>query len=264
MIFGTILKTHSSVSKFSRFIGSKSYYWVNDDPDDNIGFSRYMKNQNGEYKKLKDFYECLKREQSWKFLSVDRQFINIHSAGIPDKFLFQYEQGCPIESEDKSKKDVKCLHVSKNVFSEFGVTVSEGREFQNEDFHYDNGEYIPIILGHEYKDIFSLGQILDGEYLSETFKFKVIGFLPELTEIPVSGNTGTILCDRYIVMPAFSFNDNSEISFFDKASLDHYVSGVIISDLNFADVEERINRYILETGARKYSVNPEGSNVIKS
>ena len=68
MIFATVLKTHSSVSKFSKFIGSKSYYWISDSADENGDFSRYMKNQNGEYEKLKAFHECLKNEKGWRFL----------------------------------------------------------------------------------------------------------------------------------------------------------------------------------------------------
>ena len=254
MIFATVLKTHSSVSKFSKFIGNKSYYWVHD----------IATEENGEYEKLKAFHECLKNEKGWRFFTADTQPIVINSSDIPDKFLFQYEQGCPIEDEDKSKKDVKCLHTSKNVFSEFGVTVSDGRGFQDEDFHYTAREYVPIILGHEYKDIFSVGQVLDGKYLFETFKFKVIGFLPELTEIPAPGNRGTLLCDRYIVMPAFTCENNKEVSWFDKASLDQYVNGVIISDLNFADVKERVDKYVLQTDVIKFDVAPEDADTLKS
>ena len=264
MIFATVLKTHSSVSKFSKFIGNKSYYWISDSADENGDFSRYMKNQNGEYEKLKAFHECLKNEKGWRFLSADTQPIDINSSDIPDKFLFQYERGYPMESKDEFKKSVKCLHVSSNVFSEFGITVSEGREFQDEDFYYTAGEYVPIILGHEYKEVFSIGQILDGKYLDKTLKFRIIGFLPELTEIPAPGNRGTLLCDRYIVMPAFTWENNKEASWFDKVTLSQYTNGIVISDLNYADVEERINRYILQTGTMNFAVSPESSNAIKS
>lgn len=264
MIFATVLKTHSSVSKFSKFIGNKSYYWISDSADENGDFSRYMKNQNGEYEKLKAFHECLKNEKGWRFLSADTQPIDINSSDIPDKFLFQYERGYPMESKDEFKKSVKCLHVSSNVFSEFGITVSEGREFQDEDFYYTAGEYVPIILGHEYKEVFSIGQILDGKYLDKTLKFRIMGFLPELTEIPAPGNRGTLLCDRYIVMPAFTWENNKEASWFDKVTLSQYTNGIVISDLNYADVEERINRYILQTGTMNFAVSPESSNAIKS
>lgn len=264
MIFATVLKTHSSVSKFSKFIGSKSYYWISDSADENGDFSRYMKNQNGEYEKLKAFHECLKNEKGWRFLSADTQPIDINSSDIPDKFLFQYERGYPMESKDEFKKSVKCLHVSSNVFSEFGITVSEGREFQDEDFYYTAGEYVPIILGHEYKEVFSIGQILDGKYLDKTLKFRIMGFLPELTEISAPGNRGTLLCDRYIVMPAFTWENNKEASWFDKVTLSQYTNGIVISDLNYADVEERINRYILQTGTMNFAVSPESSNAIKS
>lgn len=260
MIFATALKTHSSVSKFSKFIGNKSYYWISDDIEED-DFSLYMENQNGEYEKLKSFHEELKNEKSWTFLSANKQFISINSNDIPEKFLFQYEQGCPLENEDKSKKDVKCLHVSQNLFSEFGITVSDGREFKTEDFVHKNGECVPIILGNEYKNIFSIGQVLNGEYLFEDFKFEIIGFLPELTEIPSLGDMGIISCDRYAIMPAFSRENNAEASFFDKASLDQYVNGIIISDMNYADVNERVQKLVLKTGTMKLNVIPESGSI---
>ncbi len=260
MIFATALKTHSSVSKFSKFIGNKSYYWISDDIEED-DFSLYMKNQNGEYEKLKSFHEELKNEKSWTFLSANKQFISINSNDIPEKFLFQYEQGCPLENEDKSKKDVKCLHVSQNLFSEFGITVSDGREFKTEDFVHKNGECVPIILGNEYKNIFSIGQVLNGEYLFEDFKFEIIGFLPELTEIPSLGDMRIISCDRYAIMPAFSRENNAEASFFDKASLDQYVNGIIISDMNYADVNERVQKLVLKTGTMKLNVIPESGSI---
>ena len=260
MIFVTALKAHSSVSKFSKFIGNKSYYWISDDIEED-DFSLYMENQNGEYEKLKSLHEELKNEKSWTFLSANKQFISINSSDIPEKFLFQYEQGCPLENEDKSKKDVKCLHVSQNLFSEFGITISDGREFKTEDFMHKNGECVPIILGNEYKNIFSIGQILNGEYLFEDFKFEIIGFLPELTEIPSLGDMGIISCDRYAIMPAFSRENNAEASFFDKASLDQYVNGIIISDMNYADVNERVQKLVLKTGTMKLNVIPESGSI---
>ena len=264
MVCATVLKTHSSVSKFSKFIGNKSYYWVSDKADENGEYSRYMKNQNGEYEKLKSFHECLKNEKGWRFLSAGTQFIDINSSDIPDKFLFQYECGHPMENEDRFKRSVKCLCVSENVFAEFGVTVSEGREFQEEDFHYNAGEYVPIVLGHEYKAVYSIGQVLDGEYLDKTLKFRIIGFLPELTEIPAPGNRGTLLCDRYIVMPAFTCGNSKEPGWFDKVTLLQCTNGIIISDLNYADVQERIDKYVLETGTMKFDAGSEGYNSIKS
>ena len=74
MIFATALKTHSSVSKFSKFIGNKSYYWISDDIEED-DFSLYMENQNGEYEKLKSLHEELKNEKSWTFLSANKRFL---------------------------------------------------------------------------------------------------------------------------------------------------------------------------------------------
>lgn len=107
MIFGKIFKIHFSVNKFSKFIVNKSYYRVNDDQDDTIGLFSYMKNENGEYRKLKTFHECLKNEKDWRSLSLDKQMIDINSSDIPDKFLFQYEQGHPIENDNSSLKALK-------------------------------------------------------------------------------------------------------------------------------------------------------------
>lgn len=265
MIFEASLDTHKSVSKFVKFIGNKSYYCICDDGEENGDFSRYLENQNGEYEKLKIFHECLKNEKEWEFFSVNDQSVDINLPNIPEKFLFQYESGNTIKNEDDSKKNIKCLHISQNVFSEFGIALSEGDEFKSEDFLYKDGDVVPVILGDEYKGILSIGQILDGEYLFENFKFKVVGFLPSLTEIPSGNADGIVLCDRYIIMPAFGIDDfNKEASFFNKASLSQYVNGIIISDLKFADVRDRIDKLSLKTGTMRFLVSPEMSNAIKS
>ena len=65
-------------------------------------------------------------------------------------------------------------------------------------------------------------------------------------------------------MPAFTCENNKEVSWFDKASLDQYVNGVIISDLNFADVKERVDKYVLQTDVIKFDVAPEDADTLKS
>ena len=72
---------------------------------------------------------------------------------------------------------------------------------------------------------------------------------------------GIISCDRYAIMPAFSRENNAEVSFFDKASLDQYVNGIIISDMNYADVNERVQKLVLKTGTMKLNVIPESGSI---
>ncbi|UNC93268.1 ABC transporter permease [Candidatus Contubernalis alkaliaceticus] len=91
------------------------------------------------------------------------------------------------ENSDELFYFLKCLHISDNVFAEFGISVNEGRSFQERDFKLDLDDGAKVILGHEYKDIFSIGDTFEAFNLFENMSYEVVGFLPPDTYMPVNG-----------------------------------------------------------------------------
>jgi predicted secreted protein len=75
---------------------------------------------------------------------------------------------------------VKSLQVSPNFFEVFNIKLSKGNfdefnKFTQLNYSEWNEEYIPIILGDSYKEIFNLNEILKTEYLN----CKVVGFIDQ-------------------------------------------------------------------------------------
>ncbi|MDO4504014.1 MAG: ABC transporter permease [Clostridia bacterium] len=253
MIFGMITKTEKVIDKYSKFTGDRFVYKVVNNDED---WDKYFEDKNEDYSKLKRFVESLEKREDLDFVITDDQSVIIFAPGLPNKFNFQYEFNNPsfANQDHKDEKEVKALHVSENFFREFGINLSEGEFFKKEDFYHKEGDYVPVILGHEYKNIFSIGQIIDGKHLYEKFQFKVIGFLPEFTDIPwsdlVAGRFTS--ADRYILIPAFTYSSESNDAYrYNQVNLMLYSSGRIISKLNFLDVKGIVENLRLKSGTNE-------------
>lgn len=114
----------------------------------------------------------------------------------------------PSESMDTTRfcmeegtTQIRCRQIGFNVQEAFGLSVEEGRSLAENDFVYAGIGTIPVLMGHEYKDRFSLGDIFSCDYLYITYSFQVVGFLSEgaVLNLPLSYTP----LDDCIVMPMF-------------------------------------------------------------
>lgn len=98
-----------------------------------------------------------------------------------------------------------CLQISQNVQDDFGLTLSEGRLLNEDDFLIEKDERIPAIMGSNYKALLSVGDCFTAEYLFSDFNFEVIGFLDEGSALSIS--TSFVDLNGAVVIPSFAFLD---------------------------------------------------------
>lgn len=98
---------------------------------------------------------------------------------------------------------IPCLQISRNVQNDFGLTLSEGRLLNEDDFHIGKDDRIPAIMGSDYKALLSVGDCFSAEYLFNDFNFEVIGFLEEGSAISIS--TSFVDLNGAAVIPSFTF-----------------------------------------------------------
>jgi hypothetical protein len=103
---------------------------------------------------------------------------------------------------------VLSIQISENVQNDFNISVAAGRKFLPEDFSLSKGQPIPVLMGSEYANFYSLGDTFSAYYLYSPFTFNIIGFLDTSCEISIS--VGSTHLDKYIIMPSFSFIDPPE------------------------------------------------------
>lgn len=103
-----------------------------------------------------------------------------------------------------SNDQVLSIQISENVQDDFKISVASGRKFFPEDFSLTRGQAIPVLMGSEYANFYSLGDTFSAHYLYSPFTFKIIGFLDSTSDISIS--VGSTDLDKYIVMPSFSFD----------------------------------------------------------
>ncbi len=122
---------------------------------------------------------------------------------LPEKFELGYESG-QLNTLNPNVQILKVLILSPNAFPAFGIDVSEGRLFQEEDLNLyeEKGDYSSVLLGAEYKDYYNIGDIIQGIMYTDNSKLEVIGFLEEGTMYISPDNIGLISLDRYIIIPA--------------------------------------------------------------
>ncbi|WP_459763281.1 hypothetical protein [Alkaliphilus crotonatoxidans] len=241
LVIANTLTASSSVNHLKEYIGNKSYYSLHDDADDDGSYQKYI-NSELEYFKLYKFVDELRNNKDFSFISTIIQPVELFGKDIPEKFRYGYEEGIieePFILDNEFLIGVKSVQVSKNVFSEFDISVDEGRSFLEQDFVLGNDGRGKVILGNQYKDYYGIGDSFECIYLFEKMSFEVIGFLPPDTYIPRNGRL--LYVDRYIIIPAFSEIDIDRYQDLAQIALLQQANGQIVTSKTNLDVPRLVN-----------------------
>ncbi|WP_439875089.1 ABC transporter permease [Bacillus mycoides] len=140
---------------------------------------------------------------------------------------------------NKENNTIKTLLVDKDINKYFHIRLSQGRYFEESEFHKSVFDSRPVILGANYKEKVSIGDVIP----SGKTKLKVIGFLEENSAF-THPRSGEIL-------------DNSITLLDDMAILP-----IGIEEIEFHSVELLYNGLIIETN-EKININEFQKNVLK-
>ena len=144
---------------------------------------------------VKNYYNNLNSSKNFQYLNINNQAIGLINHDIDDIFKYGYELGQIPETNNNNITPIKSIQINRQAFDFFKIDVSDGVSFSQDDFKF-NDNFIPVILGNSYKDIYKVGDILPIEYYLTKFNAKVIGFAKSDSKVLLNGNMDEYL-DRY-------------------------------------------------------------------
>ncbi len=181
----------------------KNMYGVDSNPQPSEFFS-----ENDSLERLKNFNKDL--HNNYKYTEIYFQplyVIGKYNNGVN----FVYDENSELVNQEVEISKYGNTYVTpiKSVQLDNKINLSSyidtGKWFSAADYEIaDEQQEISIILGHDYKDIYKLNDIITLNLHEKDVKFKVIGFLNEGSTIR-EGHINAEL-DEYIILPSFSTN----------------------------------------------------------
>lgn len=243
----------------------KQYYRLHECLDDTM-YSIYMSEEsNSLYDDLFQTLTEIRNSDNYAYLFVTCQPISIYGENIKNEMLYGFEEGTSNEVIDDIYA-VKSLQVSQNVFQEFNMKFAEGACWNEDEISYSDVE-IPIVVGYEYREIFEIGDVIQGTYLFKDGNYRVVGILPE--DATISDGESFYNCNRYIILPSIqetTIENNPTDT--DKARLLQQLTGVVVSDIGYASIVEEItdivkrNNLIYSQDIILTDVSNNGENIL--
>ncbi len=145
-----------------------------------------------------------------------------------------------------------CTQMSQNCFDTYPIRISEGRAFEEDDFVLNPDAPLPVLLGSDFADDFSVGDSFNGCYLDYETEFEVVGFFTS-DSYYVVGEYPKYL-NRTIIIPFVSVLPEDIDNFRDFAFLQytskvtnyiHLREGYSMNDV-YQETEKIANSYGLE------------------
>ncbi|AAT59551.1 MULTISPECIES: ABC transporter permease [Bacillus cereus group] len=259
--FDVDTKTKSFYAQFK----GKSIYQLSDQLFNEK--EKYFFSNVAELKKLKNFYHTLLNSKEFLYLNTTLQHVGVRNFKGDPTFLVGYEEGTVRDPYEKAKGSgtfarVKSIQLNQNVFSTFNVKVQNGVPFEKNDFLFEKGKKVPILLGAEYQSFYNIGDTIYVDYLNRVLEGKVVGILQKNTLFPARENT-EFYADRYIILPEFIMKEDpiekEDISFEQKHYL-HVVNGQIFTDKDMISVRKSIHMISQKTNFHDFTII--GANTI--
>ncbi|QWH10609.1 ABC transporter permease [Bacillus mycoides] len=147
----------------------------------------------------------------------------------------------------KENGTIKTLIIDKDINKYFHIRLSQGRYFEESEFHKSVFDIRPVILGANYKEKISIDDVIP----SGKMKLKVIGFLEKNSPFTyprsgeISDNRITLL-DDMAILPI----GTEEIEFY---SVELLYNGLIIETNGKVDINEFQKKVLKVTEGKGYS-----------
>jgi len=244
-----------SYYKTSEFLSDKNYY-------------KFLKGEDADFYRFQSFLKKMDESVDYMYITqVEHQGFQTSEKAIPKKFLEHYEEGYGNDSIfgniDNPIYSLKALCVNPHFFDINKIEIKEGRGFSKEDYSYSKDDYIPVLLGCEYKELFEIGDTIKGFYIlgnDTNMVFKIIGFLQETSFFLSMRNGDLVSTNRYIIIPSLNFENSSEEA---RTMTLQEITGYIYTKEPFDKVESYFNSSLEEAGLSEYEIyinNPNAND----
>lgn len=180
----------------SEVIGLQRYTIVDNLLEDK-DFHQFRHNQQN-VNSVIDFYNRLADSKVINLLSVFDQPLYIENFQGKQEFLYGSQDFQ--ESNQGYPTAVNALQLNKNAFEFYHLSLEEHQTVDWQDIDYENDKPIPLILGHNYRTFYKIGDRLRSDLYSKDKTFQVIGFLPQNSFIYYN-NEPEFYLDNYMIVP---------------------------------------------------------------
>lgn len=186
-------------------------------------FSEVIK-QNQSFERMKILYEKENKAKNFEYMEVYTtllQYIGHYVNG--NEFIYEYghvedeqlsefiNQKALVDEKEMEVTNIKGVLIGEKAFEKLEFSVERGEAFDGKDYE-STGEFINVILGNNYSDIYEIGDKFTMLYMGEMIEVNVIGFLQKQSYIEIG--TANLLIDSYVVMPSFDIvEDSVDISY---------------------------------------------------
>ncbi len=131
----------------------------------------------------------------------------------------------------KDRKDPLLSYEVNEITSRlFTPNMADGKYFCEEDYHYDAGRLIPVVVGYELASEYPVGMVFAATFMCTEVQFCVKGILEKETAFPFRDEI--TFEDEHILIPAIHFKkeDITEQNvFLAKALYLQYLSGFVVA-----------------------------------
>lgn len=236
----------------------------------NLSNIYYLDNETNDYElntgNELSFYNYLIDNKDFKYCVNTDTNILIKDFTEENKFYFTTEHKYlenPYHDINGKFSNVKALIVDRNYVDTFKLSIKSGRSFTDEDFDYNNNkDYIPIILGSNYSDIYEVNdefQIFD--YFNKELRYvRVVGILDNNTYHLLGKSVGSL--ENNILWPFETITVNNQSS--DKYVFALKAGGYIVhnnSNLSIDSIFEDIYMKAKELNQGSYYVTSAKSTI---
>lgn len=160
-------------------------------------------------KRQSELYEWMKSNQDFKLLSSQLYDLIVYKnyKGSGD-YLSRIVDGDMVS--------IKAFRADEDFFNRFPIRIADGRRFSADDFVRTDS--LPVIMGHNYREIYSLGDIIDlpTNAFQTSKHMKVVGFLSPQSYVACPFiPEKAIVGDSYVIYPFLKPNHTSSFAEFD-------------------------------------------------
>ena len=196
-------------------------------------YDKYIKDDGTLFRRLLNYRNQLARATEFEFVAFANNFVEIINQEVPEECTVNYGTSFTNESryfiQGEPVTAVEAIQISENYFSLFPMTVTTGRCFESSDFGIQNSEFIPIVMGGSYSELYHIGDTFEGYYICERRKFKVIGFTDNESVFYLSSKNSLESYKNYIIMP---FENPIDDTFYARAVQLQQICGFVIPQTN--------------------------------
>lgn len=147
-------------------------------------------------------------------------------------YSFYHSNSLQNNPNEPYRYQLHTLAVDKNYVDLFDLVLDSGRSFTEEEFTELDLENIPVLLGSDYKKIYSVGDTFKGSIFfgDKESTFKVIGFIAkgQVYMSPISSYVSIL--DNCIIIPSISMTLEQWIQLYEENN-DYFNSSRMVLDM---------------------------------